>query len=75
MLIANGHYEGLRLYDAERNYISETVWSSTPLSSKWTDPQEVPIGYQIIGVKVNTFEETEIKGLAFVLGPTHLSWQ
>ena len=71
MLIANGYYEGLRLYDAEGNYISETIWSSTPLASKWTDPQEVPVGYQIIGVKVNTFIETEITGLAFVLGPTH----
>ena len=68
MLIADGRYEGLRLYDAEQNYIVDQMWSESSLISKWTKPQEVPIGYMIIGIKVTTFEGIDITGLAFVLG-------
>ena len=45
--------------------VVDVMWQSA--GNNWTEPQEIPIGQKIIGVKVNTFWELWVTGLSFVL--------
>ena len=44
MKVFNGRYEGIRLYDINKNYITDLTWSQAPSESSWSELQEVPDG-------------------------------
>ena len=58
-------YAGIRLLDDKMDYVVDVMWQSA--GDNWTEPQEIPAGQKIIGVKVNTFWELWITGLSFIL--------
>ena len=73
MLIYQGrNFEGIRLYDKDMEYILHHTWDETS-TGIWTEPQIIPEGYTIIGVKANTRYENFLSDVVFILGPEALT--
>ena len=72
MQVSDGvRFESLRLYDSEMDTIVDFSWDDTYANGAvgvWTEPQEIPQGQRIIGLKVDTFNTQRIRSLSFVLG-------
>jgi len=63
-------FEGLRFSDEDGNTIQEVVWDARP-GGDWTPPREIPQGQHIIGIEVNTAEQSSglINYMDFITGP------
>ena len=63
------YYTGIRLYNDDMDFILDETWNDIN-SDPWTDPQLIPVGKQIIGLKANT-SSNKVRNLSFVLGPSY----
>ena len=70
--VGGARFESLRLYDGEMDYIVDFSWDDAHANGAggvWTEPQEIPQGQKIMGLKVDIFHIKRIRSLSFILSP------